>query len=372
MNKADLAVFERMFEIVKEEREQKNLQETLPPTETREWRPGSFRELIWTHPMFGTLVVKSQYALDESVYAETNVRAEVILRENAEDVKSLGFAINVTADENVSVLSMVNDELTDLTNQAIPDLVVPIETRTGKSNGVFDESGFPSAKNKTRENANPTRVHVRNNEHDNMEVVLFRPDGKFVELQISVTTRRGIFWVAIQELYCGQMVRTTEAKANQIGLTSFPCGHGLRALVAPLYAENAYPGADYLMTFKAIGPQLVAFAVMMDAFTPLSRCAVAKWEPEWLTLPEEFTNKRFQMAVVDWFNLLLGCGKATLENGDKVFIYFNAIEDEYGRQIAQTGFPSLDPYGAIMVRTKESEPGKAKIVRPMPVLVEAN
>ena len=351
-------------------------QVTLPPVEEREWRPGmsSHKEIIWFHALFGAVVVKSQYDLEEPVYATTNVRAEILIpRDEVKSLRDLGFKIEVSANSGVKTLFAIGNDVSVAEKEGIPDLVVNVDSLEMGSKGEQDEDGIPRAKPYLARGKSPqVRVHTRVKDKDNMDVILILPDGKFVELQVSLTTRRGAFWIAIQEVYSGQVVRTTNAKADQIGLVSLPAGNGLKALVVPLYPKFAYPGADYLDTFHGIGTQLVAYAVgEVGAFSQLSKATVARWEPEWSQLPESYAQKRFEPAVVDWFNLVTGFGKATTESGEKVFIHFNAIEDENGRQVSQYGFPALDPYEVVMVRRKESEPGKAKVVRPLPNLVAA-
>lgn len=196
---------------------------------------------------------------------------------------------------------------------------------------------------------------------DNFDLIWLQPDGTFVQLEISVSTRKGKFWLVVQEVYGGQVVRTTQAKVEKLGVQSVKA-NGHVAFVAPLFPQNAFPGSDYLKNFGTMGAaKVVQYALDHKASVALSECSVAKWEPSVTVLPDAMKNNGWKTATVLWFNLVIGWGFALCEDGKPCFVHFSNILDETGRPVASKGeFPMLKPMTGVALKWSDGPDGKRK------------
>jgi len=280
----------------------------------------------WSHELFGSLVVDAGAGLTMYEYGATNSHAVMI---GCGGKPSMKLTSEAFLRNGVKLLHVKGQDVTDISDRRISDLTVKIE-RVGEK-----------------------AIHTRKKDEDNFDLIFLGGDGRFVQLQVSVTTRNGIFWVNVQELFAGQVVRTTRQKAKEFNILTHSVG-GFEAFLAPLYARNAYPGADYMKTYGKIGPQLIDIAVSHRAIVPASESVIASWEPDWSFEPV----KGYQKAVVNWFNAVTGYGVATLEDGQSCFMHFRAFFDEQGAPFMSRGrFPAPEPMSTLSLKCKFGEKG---------------
>jgi len=308
------------------------------PEQTRVWSRGfEKKSLVWTHGLFGALSIGSDKELGDVVGNGPNACSHLYLFSRP---SSLRFEINVRAEDGVRILHAKAGEVTDVTVDSVPEFEVPIN---------WDHSaGIP---------------HTRVKDMDNLDVVFLAKGGEFVQLQVSLVTRKKRFWVCVQEIYSGQVVRTTLAKAQELDVTSHKVG-AHAGLIVPLYAENAYPGADYLKSNPRMGPTVIERAIGWGAVVPMSECVVAEWKPEQFELPEAMAKVGYVKAVVTWFNLVIGYGFVTLESGQSVYVHFNDVVDEKGQRIAEEGeCPMLQAMRGVAIKYQSGPKPKATAIR---------
>ncbi|MES2059481.1 MAG: hypothetical protein V4438_00440 [Patescibacteria group bacterium] len=306
------------------------------PEEKRQWTPPVRKDsFAWESVLFGKMSVRVKCFVGgeenlqpmqglEFVRVEdgvTNIRAKLPQGIHPDQI-NLWFV--AAPAEGVHVLHFQGD-MTVASQQTLPGLNVKVKW----------------------EGANP---HTRERGKDNCDVVFLREDGIFMQLQVSVTTRRGQFWVALQEIHSGQIVRTTKKKAEELNL-DYEEVSGTVATVVPARTEDAYPGFDYLGTFQTMGPKLIDYALQNNASERLSDCVVAERKDTHAFLPMDLANKGWQVGHVAYFNLVIGCGNIINEDGEMVFVHFNQVETQDGVSAAfRREFPVLEPMSAVAFR----------------------
>lgn len=314
-----------------------------PVSYTREWDSNlGAQTMVWERSsrvnglLEGLQVEVQQCTFDKVEKTDLCTFAKVAKIHGRPKYLALAFATKVSGGRRV--LHVQKDVITDVTEGAIPSLRVFIDW----------VDGIP---------------HTRATNRDNINIVFVDPDeANVVMLEVSITSRGGWFWVAIQELYAGQIGRTTTAKAAELELTTIPLD-GFAGLVLPVYPENNWPGANFLENFKDAGPGIVRYAAEKGIVRPLSKCCKPQeWNPgPTPTLPEAMAKNGWQVATVLWFNLVIGYGFALLADGSNVFVHFKAIVDEKGRDLANQGeFPLVEASQHIAMKVAIQPDGKRK------------
>ncbi len=207
--------------------------------------------------------------------------------------------------------------------------------------------------------------HTRMKDKDNIDLILITGDLAF-QLQVSVITRKEQFWLCAQETHGGRVIEYTAEEAKELGLTTCEV-NGKHYIMEPLFAENAYPGADYLGNFKDVGCQIIEHIVKSG--TPIATFyEPEKWTDVGLTamLPPDLNPKNnWRKGTVTWYNVVLGWGFARDEHGKSVFLHFSTILNEHMRPVVQDNHPGiLQPMSAVAFKAKEEKGGlKATAVR---------
>jgi len=230
------------------------------------------------------------------------------------DVKDLPEFINVQIvaklRPGVRLLHVSNgSNMFDCTKGDVPTFQVPV---TWHASGE-DEGG-------------PMVPHTRRTDIDNIDLILVDQIGRFIEVQVSITTRKGTFFLNLQEVYAGHIVRTTAAIAKKLGLNYYRINDQSVAIVVPLFVHNAHPGADYLRTWKDIGNQLVKMAIEGGRSVQLSRATYAKWEEPKYPQP---TVADKTVGLVTFFNVVIGWGFMRGADGKHYFLHFKDLRQEY-------------------------------------------
>ncbi len=302
----------------------------------------------WENPDFGTVVVNMRnFSLNGDVFQpEGGPNTWARLSRQSNKPKQVDIAFTGEIKDNITLFHIAGTTVTNMMEERnFPPFNIPI---TWKFNKMGDEV-----------------PHTREKDKDNVDLLLLRNDGKFAQLQVSVVVRGQRFWLCVQEIYYGQIASTSTEKAAELGLTCLAIGD--RQIVgAPLAAENAYPRADYLKTFKTMGPQIAEYATKNGTIAKLSDIEMATWQPEefdQLEIPKQMKANGWMKAQVTFFNLVIGWGFALCEDGEPCMVHFHDVIDSDGKHVASATsddpvMPVLQPMTVIALQRQKGKDGK--------------
>ena len=321
------------------------------PEEYRKWQSGQGSEaIIWENPIFGRLILGSTFELFNPKTGLSSLHSRIHL---GGQVESVPLTMKLELATGVTALHFKAGQKLDVTNVPVPTLDVPVQWISQEDKGFLP--------------------HTRATGQDNVDLVLMREDGLFMDLQCSVSTRKSNFHIAVHEFFQGKVVRTTKSNASRLPLTPFAIDGGTTALIVPGRPEDAFPEADYLKTMTKMGPQVVEHALRTGQSSRLSEFMKAEWAPSEIELPEELVNKGWQWGHTRFFNLVVGTGFLNCFDYAKCFVPFSALEDGKGNKLAAMGeFPLLEPMLPTMFkwepapRDKKWQNRVATMVRPCP------
>jgi len=179
---------------------------------------------------------------------------------------------------------------------------------------------------------------IRKAHEDNCGVLLMNSIGQFVHLEIGVTARRNwrgkwTIFLNLQEMFTGQVVRSTKARIMNMGLTVIE-HEGKTATVIPLYDYHAYPGNNWLGTnpVNVWGVETIVPAALDEGRSvAMHQASHEDWCPPEFGEPSEEGRVR---AVVHFYNCawLGGAGFARTEDGENVFIHWANLKGPYAPQ----------------------------------------
>jgi cold shock CspA family protein len=207
----------------------------------------------------------------------------------------------------VKILHFGERIMRDVTGTRIPTLTVPI-TWNGDT---------PS---------------IRSKHKDNIDLVLYNDLGGFVMIEVGLTTRKGRFYLTLQEMYAGQVVHTNPANAKKAGYEYHVLNKdkGLVATVLPLWEHCAYPGADFMKTWKQEGEKIVELLYKESKTIALSRAEAAVWNPPEMGVAKEEGRVR---GICTFFNIAATYGFILVpETGEIYFVHFSDIQREFTLQ----------------------------------------
>jgi len=333
-----------------------------PPMRKRKIERHNFKkEVSWGNKDFGTLHINmGQFALGKEGEQGPFVWTRILKGTHAPRDLKLDFTAELG--EDVVLLHAQGGVVTDVSAGTIPPLPVHVTWKEG-----------------ARRDSDPV-PHARRTDADNCDFVFLRRDGKFVQVQVSIVTRRGPFFVAVQEVWAGQVVRTTMDNAAQLETTIHTVqgmdGRDYGAFVAPLYDDNAYPGADYLKTFKNMGPKVVEYANVNGMTSPLSSAVVAEWTPATVEgLPEEMAAAGWKTGIVTFFNAVVNYGFIKCdEDGKDYFLYGDQIvgEDLETPVVRNADFPVVEAMKGVVFKVGPGKkPGTVQAVQVFQPKVES-
>ncbi len=174
---------------------------------------------------------------------------------------------------------------------------------------------------------------------DNIDVILLDEDGPYTDVQIGLITRRGRFYVTIQQVYKGWITRT---RVNGAGRVAFE--------LIPTDPIHAYPGCDYANIWRPMGEELIRMARELGTSRPLSmvrklsEVKVVRWNP-----PLVSVSSGWSRGVVLFFNMITGTGQIEqVGTGELYFVHFNQILG--GDQV-----PVLEPMTGVYFRPQAGE-----------------
>ena len=173
---------------------------------------------------------------------------------------------------------------------------------------------------------------------DNVDIVLLREDGNFVEVQIGVVTRGKKFFITAQQIYKGWVARTV---GDGVATT--------RYTFTPSDGVHAYPGANYECIWAGVSDELERVARHEGTSRWLSRVKPAKWNP-----PVVPSRESWKSGVMLYFNLITGTGIVQDQFEVEYMVHFSKILDA-------GPMPVLEPMTGVYFRLGEQPNGKQGI-----------
>lgn len=183
---------------------------------------------------------------------------------------------------------------------------------------------------------------TREKDVDNVDIILLDADGNFINVQVSLVTCGHDFYVGLQQVYRGHVVRT----------------HGGRFDFVPTDAIHAYPGCNYGEIWQTMSESLASVAKEEEASMQKSRVRPARWQSAY-NLPE---RKGWSQGTVGYYNFVTRFGQILEQVGDdeyeSYFVHFtNLLDEKTGNKPSKSTLLVFEPGRPVYF--KKGEPGKA-------------
>jgi hypothetical protein len=177
------------------------------------------------------------------------------------------------------------------------------------------------------------RPKTRQRDKDNLDHFLVNADCVVVQLQTSFVTRHSNFFICNQELWALRVVevpgKTNAYRTHEV--------NGKHYAAENLWDNQAYPGADFLLTNAVTGPKLIEEMLNSGLQPPfVETLPQIEWNP-----PPFPLRSGYMGAIVMWFNPNVG-GKVLCEDGTAKFVPLKGIRSAKG------GTPMFDGEFAIV------------------------
>lgn len=318
------------------------------------------RQVSWKNRLFGSFTVSSEFGLGNPIKLDRfTVAIELFVNGNPD---AITFSLKRELGEGVRLYRAQNGPLTDCTTGELVNFSVPVEWKNNPN--PRGPKNIPNLIPKTRD---VDLVFL--DTHGNCD----GRKGAFIQVEVQLCTRQGRFFLSMQQVYAGQIVRTTAEFAEKNHRQTVQVGSHIGSEI-PLFPENAYPGTSLFKNFSYLADGLIRTAIECGASIPLSKCVVARWKPEKKTLPAHLLPENgWHTGNVMWFNPVIGYGYIYSDDGKTCFTHFKQIENEAGKPIwqQQGEFPHLTPMRSVAIRYEQQNQGdgsinwKALAVRPI-------
>lgn len=337
-----------LFNAFEAAHKEKGIEPPTKPLSRRQWlKADDTKSIDWFHPEFGSIrIIPDGINLTQ---AGSEAGASWARLNYTGQPRNVFLSFEVKLTEGVALFQCRFDEGgSSIVAQKAQD-------QTDRLSTPIDWIDPQNGNRSSAANAVPS---TRKKGCDDVAFIIIDSKGRFVQIEVSVRTLRGVLWIAVQEIYMGQVVTTTHQKAAGISLKHHKDVSRV-AFVAPLLPEGAYPGIDYI---KSFGSDVVIAALSLGAFSQFSEVSASEWTDPGLDIPEELKRKGYQRAVVSFFNISWngGSGFALLADGRSCFVHAGQIMNEAGQPVMSQGeFPFLYGREVIAVKVKE-EDGRLK------------
>ena len=149
--------------------------------------------------------------------------------------------------------------------------------------------------------------------NDNWDIVFIKSDGQFVDVECSLFTRGGNFYLGWQRVYQGAFVRTRNGGSTPEALEC-----------VPTRAVHAYPGSNFRDVWRGLAEKVLARAAGAGTNMRKSDAFVPTWQPPVLPDPAK-VPAGWLAGTVRYFNLLTGTGEVEDCEGVKHFVHFKNI-----------------------------------------------
>lgn len=283
--------------------------------------------MSWAHPDLGEFVI----ATDRHNIGKVNETdgyswALVGLRSKMPKEVRVTFAANLN-DDVCCVLQARGNSVIDCSGK-IPDLVVKMN---------WDNNG----------------PRTRQKDKDNLDHFICTEESVVMQLQTSLVSRGDATYMVNHELWCLQVVQTTEENPDY---KTYLASDGKHYAAVNLWDSQAYPGADWLLTNAQVGPQVIEAMLAMDIVPPtVDVLPRMDWDPPQFPEPDKGSTG----AIVLWFNPNVGA-KVLCEDGESRFVPLKGIRDKEGRNTLKRGeFGIVTPKQQVLLSVEMLNTGGA-------------
>ena len=339
----DLKVYKGYF------RKEKTTTKNKPKSGT--WSTGQAKTtstISWSHPNVGTVAMATQdFWLGKTSDLDGYYWAGIKVGDRRPAYLVVTFTHSLQ--EGIIPFFCQAGQVVDCGDGPVPELRVPITWQWQERGGFW----VPS-----------TRVK----DQDNADLVFRDSKGHFINLQVAIVSRAGAFYLSVQEVGSGQIVRLPK-ECEQTGYKEVEVA-GQRYAVVPLLYEHAYPGADWLRSvMPRSGPRLIEIAVKDATYTLAEDVELSEWDEDRFQFPME---AGWTGAIVLWFNPLIGA-RVLCPDDVEAFVPLGAIPV---KGTEKDGIPMLAmkageyalvlPGQPVLVKIEEGDKGRyAKAIKPI-------
>lgn len=295
----------------------------------------------WSHPELGTVMVQlKQLSFTGEVFQEgPNTWRKINLRQHtpSEIVLEVGYELP----KGVELLHGFVDRV--INSSEVPHLD-PFKVKIEWSDGPQRDS-------------DPIPNLSHGQDEDFQLYLVNKATGFLVHLDVSIVSRKGTFWVTVQEVLGAQVVKYDDVLYPD-GVAEYTSvvfdekdgkkeGERVGYTLVPVYAENAYPGNDPVASmnrsYNKRGEKVLAYCDKLGIGVSVEHCAPAEWNPEWPEhVPTDLRQKGYEEGVVLWYNLTIGGGFIQPRIGEPCWVHFSKIHNRLGVGVANVGnFPVL-------------------------------
>lgn len=146
---------------------------------------------------------------------------------------------------------------------------------------------------------------------DNVDVILLRDDCYLKDLQVSVTSRKGSFYLNVQKIWSGALAVSEEQDAG-VAICEF----------VPDEAVFNYPGANYANIWRGMAEEILRVAKDLELKLPkASELRRPRWEAARLAPQKDWYD-----GTVNYYNMVTGTGQI-YRRGETFFVHFSSIQN---------------------------------------------
>lgn len=307
------------------------------PRPARRWRHAKAERettMSWSHPDLGELAISVKgFPLSDVKESDGYSWAQVYVGRKSPNFMTVGFTASLHEDVACVLQARGND--IEICRGNLPELKVQV-------NWIGDE-----------------RPQTRQKDKDNLDHFICTDEGVVMQLQTSLVSRNDSLYLSNHELWCLQIVETTEENPDY---KTYEASNGKKYAALTLWDSQAYPGADWMVTNAQTAPKvveaLIECGVVMPVVDVLPR---PDWDPPEFPKAEGFTG-----AIVLWFNPLIGA-RVLGEDMKVHFVPLKGIRDVDGRNVLKRGeFMVVLPKQQVLLSVESANtPGAFNAIKPV-------
>jgi len=218
---------------------------------------------------------------------------------------------------------------------------------------LHEEGAIPSFKvNVAWDVVDGQRVaYTRKTDMDNIDIFFTLEDGTFLNLQVAVLYRNGVFYLSVHEVGAYQVVRIPpDLEYNR---RTLQVGDGRYAL-ATLQEEQAFPGADFLKTMGKMGEELIQHIVKdEESKVPyVEAVPCPNWNPpEMPSVTPVERRDGWMGGIAKFCNPIISLAVIVCADGTERMSNLSLIQDDDGESMLEKGkFPILLPRQSVLVK----------------------
>ncbi|MEI7720277.1 MAG: hypothetical protein WCI89_03665 [bacterium] len=200
-------------------------------------------------------------------------------------------------------------------------------------------------------------AYTRVKDRDNIDLFFMLEDGTFLNLQVAILYRSGVFYLSIQEMGAYEIVRVPNDLVTK-QKTYYTVSGGRYALVV-LQEEQAFPGADFLKTMGKMGEELIEAAVLdcvdgqgNSLIVEVDEIPIPDWnQPDFPLVNPAEHREGWMGGVVMFCNPIICIAIVLCRDGTQRIANLPFVLDEHGESLMDRGgFPVLLPKEPVFVK----------------------